>query len=91
MGLPEPRDPLGEVAFPVDREELKAQLDGVHLDAPNDDPVDLAEILDRTEETSYGSVEMLRNTALDRIDDRHIGRKYYDDRSRSVEGDDLSF
>lgn len=91
MRLPELRDRLGEVEFPVDREELKAQLDGVQLDAPNGDPVDLAEILDRTEETSYDSVEMLRNTVLNRIDDRHIGRKHYDDRSRSVGGNDLSF
>jgi hypothetical protein len=72
MRLTELRGRLGEVEFPVDREELKAQLDGVEFDAPNGDPVDLAE-------------------RSDRIDGRHIGRKYYDDRSRSVGGNDLSF
>ena len=91
MRLPEIRAHLERLEFPAGDEEAKTHLEGVRLDAPNGDPVELTEILDRADETSYDSVEQLRNTVLNRIDDRHIGRKHYDDRSRSVGGDDLSF
>lgn len=43
------------------------------------------------DEGAYRSVGERRNTVLDRIGDRHIGREQHDAQSRSVEADDLSF
>jgi hypothetical protein len=93
MRLPELRDRLDkECKFPVENERMAALLEGTRLDAPNGEPVELTTVLDRAEETTYRSLEEIHSAVIANLDERYVGRKHYDDRSRTLgREDELSF
>lgn len=69
------------VEFPITHENLIEQMGGMELIAPTGDTVPLSKILTRTGEPTYRSPDMVYTSIIGNLDDRFIGRKYYDDRS----------
>ncbi|MFB6089665.1 MAG: hypothetical protein ABEJ97_01285 [Halobellus sp.] len=62
------------------------------ITSQNGDGTDIETVLNRGDETTYASVEELHNTVMANLDDDHIGRKHYDDRSSAkAQDDELSF
>ena len=74
-----------ECRFPAERTEVIAAVGDTTIEPPSGDGVDIGTILERSEETEYESVTELYNTLQANLDDDHIGRKHYDDRSSSPE------
>lgn len=68
------------VEFPVTHSSLVRQLEGVEITAPTGDSVPISDILNRVDEASYESSDMLYTTIIGNLDDAFIGRKYSDDR-----------
>ncbi|MFC6941560.1 hypothetical protein ACFQE8_16560 [Salinirubellus sp. GCM10025818] len=84
MRLPELRDRLDEeCTFPLETDRAAVLLENVRLDPPNGEPVELSTVLERDEETTYRSSRELHDSVLANLDERHVGRKHYDDRSRT--------
>jgi len=81
-----------ECSFPIDRDAVIERLGDVAIESPNGDGSDLATVLARSSDSSYGSAEELFTTLMGNLGDEHVGRKHYDDRS-STQNDDseLSF
>jgi hypothetical protein len=81
MEYSEIRQHLDEaIEFPVTHNSLVGQLEGVEITAPTGDSVPISEILNRVDESSYESRDMLYTTLVGNLDDSFIGRKYSDDR-----------
>jgi len=81
-----------ECSFPVDRTAVIERLGDVAIESPNGDGTDLATVLGRCSDRSYVSVEELFTTLMGNLDDEHVGRKYYDDRSNTQNDEpELSF
>ena len=70
-----------ECSFPTEREAVIDAVGDVVIASPNGDPTDLETVLERSEETSYGSVGELHSTVMANLGEGHVGRKHYDDRS----------
>ncbi|QZP38482.1 DUF5789 family protein [Halobaculum magnesiiphilum] len=81
MRLSETREAFADrLTFPIDRETVIERVGDVTLDAPNGENTTVAAVLDRSDPTTYESVEELHDTLVGLVDDAFIGRKYYDDR-----------
>jgi hypothetical protein len=81
-----------ECSFPTDRGAVTESVGEVDIAAPNGAPVAVETVLERSEETEFETVAELHSTVLANLDDDHVGRKHYDDRSSNPErGTELSF
>ncbi|MFB6087099.1 MAG: hypothetical protein ABEJ85_01150 [Haloarculaceae archaeon] len=69
-----------ECHFPVDHETLVEEIGGITIEAPRAEPETVETVLNRTEETTYQSVDDVYATLVGTVDDAYIGRKFYDDR-----------
>lgn len=67
--------------FPIDHETLVTRMNDVEMAAQNGEATKLASVLDRADATDYRSVAEAHHTILANLDEAHIGRKHYDDRS----------
>lgn len=72
-----------ECNFPVDQETLVEQVGDTKLEALEAQATEaetIATVLNRTEESTYQSVEEVYQAIMGSVTDAYIGRKYYDDR-----------
>lgn len=67
----------------MDRDAVIETVGNVAIESPNGDKSELETVLTRSDETVYASVEELHSTMMANLGDDHVGRKYYDDRSRT--------
>lgn len=72
------------VEFPITHTRLMTQWGETELATPTGDSVPVSEILDRPEESSYSSTDMLHTTIMGNLDDRFIGHKYSDERGGAL-------
>jgi hypothetical protein len=70
-----------ECSFPTERDAVIDTVGDVVIASPNGDPTDVETVLERSEETNYGSVGELHSTVMANLGEGHVGRKRYDDRS----------
>lgn len=70
-----------ECQFPIDHDTLVERVGDVALDAPTAEAETLATVLERTDETTYRSVDDVHATLVGTVGDAYVGRKFYDDRS----------
>ena len=93
MRIAETRDLFAsECDFPADRKAVIEAVGDVALDAPLGESESIGEILERTEQDEYRSVDELYDALITNVGDAFIGRKFYDDRSGNVQGhDEVSF
>jgi hypothetical protein len=76
------REPLTrECSFPADRETVAEAVGEVEIAASDGESVTVETVLARSEETSFASPTELHTTILANLDDDHVGRTEYDDRS----------
>lgn len=68
----------------MDREAITETVGNVAIESPNGDATDLETVLTRSDETAYASVTELHHTVMANLEDDHVGRKHYDDRSDTV-------
>ncbi|WP_276274168.1 hypothetical protein [Haloarcula litorea] len=73
-----------ECSFPMDREAIIEAVGNVAIESPNGEASDFETVLTRGDETAYASVTELHSTVMANLEDDHIGRKHYDDRSDTV-------
>ncbi|MEF8780134.1 MAG: hypothetical protein V5A46_05615 [Haloferacaceae archaeon] len=89
MRLPQTRDLfIREFEFPADRDTVIADVGDVELDAMYGDPETIAEVLSRTDQSEFDSVDELYDALITFVGDQYIGRKFYDDRGMNPEGDE---
>ena len=83
--------------FPADRSAVVEQLGDVELGTPAGESTTVAEVLHRTDESSYASPDDLYASLVGNLEDGFVGRKYYDDRAGieagvdEVRGENVSF
>ncbi|MFB6161587.1 MAG: hypothetical protein ABEJ61_10505 [Haloferacaceae archaeon] len=70
-----------ECSFPARREAVVEAVGDAEVAAPNGEAVAVATVLERSEERRYESATELHSTLLANLDEDHVGRKRYDDRS----------
>lgn len=81
-----------DCSFPADRADVIEAVGDARIAAPNGDPVTIEAILERSNEATYSSAGELHSTVMCLLDEDHVGRKAYDDRSNNVARDEkLSF
>lgn len=84
MDFSKVRETLGqECNFPVDQETLVEQVGDTKLEALEAQATEaetIATVLDRTEESTYQSVDDAYHAIIGTVTDAYIGRKHYDDR-----------
>lgn len=92
MRLPAARDLLdGAVSFPVDQATLLGAVGEYQIEAPGGEPETIREILERSADRTYESVDDAYTSLLGCVSEAYIGRKYYDDRSHNIQPDHQSF
>lgn len=72
------------VEFPIAHSRLVEQWEETEIASPTGDSVPVREILDRAEESTYLSTDMLHTTIMGNLDDRFIGHKYSDERGGAL-------
>lgn len=76
-----------EFTYPVDAETVVDRLGSVSVEAPNaTDAVRLDAVLDPLGAASFDSAAGLYATIYGTLDERFVGRKYYDDRGGNPSG-----
>jgi hypothetical protein len=82
MRLSETRDLFTNVlTFPVERDTVVEKVGEVTLYAPHGDDDTIAEVLERSSQTEFVSIDDLYGTLVSNVSDAYIGRKGYDERS----------
>lgn len=88
MRLPEVRARLeADQEFPVDRETLIDAVGDLEIEAPNGESTRVRDALERVEEEQFHSIDGAYGALAGRLDEAHIGRKNYDDRSSTGRAD----
>ncbi|MFT4891752.1 MAG: hypothetical protein ACI9YT_002687 [Halobacteriales archaeon] len=81
-----------ECSFPADPTDVIEAVGDARIEAPNGDSVAIEAIIERSNEATYSSAVGLHSTVMCLLDEDHVGRKAYDDRSNNVARDEeLSF
>ncbi|MFC7199135.1 DUF5789 family protein [Halospeciosus flavus] len=82
MRLPDVREHLEQdQQYPADRETLVETFGDLEIEAPNGESTSVSDALERTEVETFHSVDEAYGALAGRLDEAHIGRKAYDDRS----------
>lgn len=76
-----------EFSYPIARDEIIDAIGDTTVQAPMGTPESVAEVLERTETPTFDSPQELRETFLANLCDQYVGRKFYDDRGRTVLSD----
>lgn len=66
--------------FPVTHTAVVEQIGAIEITSPLGDSVTIRDVLDPLEEESYLTSDALYTTIIGNLDEKFIGRKYYDDR-----------
>lgn len=69
--------------FPTDRAAVVDAVGDVQISSPDGEPTDVRTVLERSSTTTYASVAELHSTVMANLPGDHVGRKRYDDRSRT--------
>lgn len=81
-----------ECSFPAERSEVIDAVGDRTIEPPSGTPVTAEEVIARSDMNRFESLSELHETLLTYLDDDHIGRKHYDDRSTDPTGrDEVSF
>lgn len=89
MRLPQTRDLFTrEFRFPTTRETVIDRVGDVELDAMYGDPETIADVLSRTDQGEFDSVDELYDSLITFVGDQYIGRKFYDDRGMNPDSDE---
>lgn len=89
MRLSQTRDLfVREFDFPARREVVLEGVGDVELDAMFGEPETVAEVLSRTDQAEFDSVDELYDALITFVGDQYIGRKFYDDRGMNPETDE---
>ncbi|AUX08055.1 hypothetical protein AArcSl_0402 [Halalkaliarchaeum desulfuricum] len=89
MRLPQTRDLfIREFDFPAHRDTVIEGVGDVELDAMYGDPETIAEVLSRTDQAEFDSVDELYDALITFVGEQYIGRKFYDDRGMNPETDE---
>jgi hypothetical protein len=79
-----------EFSYPITREEIVDAIGDTTVQAPRGPSESVAEVLERTETPTFQSPQDLRETFFANLCDQYVGRKFYDDRGRTVVGDETA-
>lgn len=89
MRLPQTRDLFTrEFEFPAHRDAVIDGVGDVELDAMYGEPETIAEVLSRTDQKEFDSVDELYDALITFVGEQYIGRKFYDDRGMNPETDE---
>lgn len=66
--------------FPVEQETVIQSVGNVIIDSPDGDSKCVADIVARTDESSFESSDELYLSLAGNLPESYVGRKYYDDR-----------
>ena len=68
------------IDFPATAADVTERLGATPIDAPDDDSLTLAEVLEHVESDGYGSPGALHDAIVSALPEAYVGREYYDDR-----------
>lgn len=71
--------------FPIDGGTVVEAVGDETIESPDKQPQSVADVLGTVPEQQFGSVDELYTTFLGCLDDRYVGRKYYDDRGTDTD------
>lgn len=71
-------------SFPADQETVLDAVGSVTLASPGEDAVELATVLERSDQSTFESARELHHTVLANLGEEYVGRTEYDDRSTNV-------
>jgi hypothetical protein len=66
--------------YPIDRDDVIDATGETYIPAPTGDSESIADVLGRSEQSTYDSPQALYETFLACLGEQYIGRKFYDDR-----------
>jgi len=69
--------------FPTGQDAVVDAVGEVGVRSPNGDTTDLRSVLEWSSTSTFASAEELHNTVMANLPGDHVGRKRYDDRSRT--------
>ncbi|WP_251342843.1 hypothetical protein [Haloplanus halophilus] len=70
--------------FPAEEAAVVDAVGDVGIDSPNGETTDVRTVLERSSATRYASAADLHSTVMANLPADHVGRKRYDDRSRTA-------
>lgn len=70
-----------ECGFPTERDAVIERVGDAAIASPDGEPVSVETVLRRSEQARYASAADLHDTLMANLDDDHVGRTDYDDRS----------
>lgn len=77
-----------EFSYPITRDEIISAIGDTTVQAPTGSAESVAEVLERSDTPTFRSSQELRETFYANLCDQYVGRKFYDDRGRTVVSDE---
>ncbi|WP_435101590.1 DUF5789 family protein [Halarchaeum sp. P4] len=71
-------------SFPADQETVLDAVGSVTLASPGEEAVELATVLERSDQSTFASARELHHTVLANLGEEYVGRPNYDDRSSNL-------
>jgi hypothetical protein len=72
-----------QCSFPTGQSDVVDAVGEVGVRSPNGDTTDIRSVLERSSTSTFASAAELHNTVMMNLSGDHVGRKRYDDRSRT--------
>ena len=72
-----------QCSFPTERDAVVDAVGEVGVRSPNGEATDIQSVLERSSATTFESASELHSTVMANLPGDHVGRKRYDDRSRT--------